>query len=70
MTKKRFDQAILKIFEGREGIEMLQVIPEGMLKDGYEIGLGKGKIEGKIEDIVFFLEEKFGDVPDSVSLRP
>ena len=49
LTREHFKEAILKVFEGKEGIEMLETIPNGILQEGIAIGVDKGKIEEKVE---------------------
>ncbi len=42
LTKEHLQQTILKIFEGQEGIEMLETIPNGILQEGIAIGMDRG----------------------------
>ena len=59
LIKEHLKQTILKVFEGQEGIEMAETIPDGLLKDGIVIG----EIRGKIESIMTVLFTRFKSVP-------
>ena len=50
LTREHFKEAILKVFEGKEGIEMLETIPNGILQEGIAIGVDKGRVEGRVEE--------------------
>ena len=66
LTADRLKQVILKVFEGQEGIEMLETIPNGILQEGIEIGEARGEIRGEIKTTLRF---RFGDVPDDLVKR-
>ncbi len=74
LTVDRLKQVILKVFEGQEGIEMLETIPNGILQEGIEIGVGKGiaigEVRGEVRgEIKTTLRFRFGDVPDDLVKR-
>lgn len=66
LTRAQLQQAILKIFEGKEGIEMAETIPDGLLKDGIEIGEARGRLDEKRNDILTLLQLRFAPIPSTI----
>jgi len=58
LTRARFEQAFLKIF-AKEGIEMLETIPEGMLREGFVLGRDEGFALGVDKGIALGVDKGF-----------
>lgn len=67
LTREHLKKAILKVFEGKEGIEMLETIPNGILQEGISIGVNQGIEIGEIRgEVKTTLRFRFGDLPDDL----
>ena len=59
IVPEKIFEAVTNVVKGKEGIEMAEMIKNGIFK--------QGKIEGKVESIQTFLHARFGQVPSTIS---
>ena len=66
ITPEKIVAAITNVAKGKEGIEMAEMIKNGIYQQGVEVGEARGGLKYRIQDILTFLRAKFQHVPDEV----
>ena len=66
IVPEKIFEAVTNVVKGQEGIEMAEMIKNGIYQQGFESGEARGELKGRIQAILTFLRAKFQNVPDEI----
>jgi len=67
ITQTEIDEVIKQTFLGERGTQMAEAVQKGMWVVGFESGVAKEKVRGKVEAILKILRFRFENVPDEIT---